>query len=125
VDFLILGCCNDMGLLFLTSLRYGKKKKFNKKIRFEVFKRDNFTCQYCGKTPPSVTLEIDHIRPVSKKGTNNINNLVTACFDCNRGKTNIELDKLPNTINQNFEILKEQQLQLAEYQKLINKIEKN
>jgi len=77
------------------------------------------------KLPPSVTLEIDHIRPVSKKGTNNINNLVTACFDCNRGKTNIELDKLPNTINQNFEILKEQQLQLAEYQKLINKIEKN
>jgi len=101
-----------------------KREQISKKIRFEVFKRDGFICQYCGKTPPEVTLEIDHLKPVSKKGTDNINNLITACFDCNRGKRNIELDKLPNTVNQNFEILKEQQDQLKEYQKLINKIEK-
>ena len=40
----------------------------SKKLRFEVFKRDGFQCQYCGKTPPAITLEIDHINPKSKRG---------------------------------------------------------
>lgn len=69
-----------------------KRKSISKKTRFEIFKRDNFTCQYCGKKAPDVILEIDHIVPVSKGGTNKILNLVTACKDCNRGKTNIELN---------------------------------
>lgn len=62
-----------------------------KRVRFEVFKRDKFTCQYCGASAPDVTLEIDHIKPVSKGGTNDILNLVTACRECNSGKTNREL----------------------------------
>jgi len=95
-----------------------------KKIRFEVFKRDYFKCQYCGKTPPDVTLEVDHIKPKSKKVTDDINNLVTACFDCNRGKKHIELNKLPNTIILNSEILKEKESQYLEYQKLLTKINK-
>ena len=57
-----------------------------KKLRFEVFKRDGFKCAYCGKNPPQVTLEVDHIDPKSKGGKDDINNLVSACFDCNRGK---------------------------------------
>jgi len=60
-----------------------------KKIRFEVFKRDGFKCAYCGKSPPQITLEVDHIDPRSKGGKDDINNLLTACFDCNRGKRNI------------------------------------
>ena len=64
-----------------------KRKTLSKKTRFEVFKRDSFTCQYCGKQAPDVVLEIDHINPVSKGGNNDLTNLVTACFDCNRGKT--------------------------------------
>lgn len=68
-----------------------KRTAIPKSIRFEVFKRDKFTCQYCGLSAPDVILEIDHIRPVSKGGTNDILNLVTACRDCNRGKTNKEL----------------------------------
>jgi len=91
----------------------------SKKIRFEVFKRDGFQCAYCGKTPPEAILEVDHIKPKSKKGTDDINNLITACFDCNRGKRNIELDKIPNKINDNSEILKEKENQLKEYRKLI------
>lgn len=63
----------------------------SKKLRFEVFKRDAFTCQYCGKKAPDVVLEVDHIKPVSKGGKNELLNLVTACFECNRGKRNIEL----------------------------------
>ena len=63
-----------------------ERKAISKKLRFEVFKRDNFTCQYCGKTAPDVILEVDHINPVKNGGDNNIMNLITACFDCNRGK---------------------------------------
>lgn len=101
-----------------------ERKSISKKLRFEVFKRDNFICQYCGNKPPNVMLEIDHIKPVSKGGSNNINNLITSCFNCNRGKSNIELERLPNTLNENYEILKEKEEQLKQYHKLIAKIEK-
>ncbi len=57
-----------------------------KSKRFEIFKRDGFTCQYCGNRPPDVILEVDHVHPVSKGGTSEPLNLVTSCFDCNRGK---------------------------------------
>lgn len=57
-----------------------------KSLRFDVFARDGFTCQYCGRRPPDVVLELDHIHPVSKDGPDDILNLITACFDCNRGK---------------------------------------
>jgi len=63
-----------------------ERKSLSKKIRFEVFKRDNFTCQYCGRPAPDVILEVDHINPVKNGGDNNILNLITSCFDCNRGK---------------------------------------
>ncbi len=64
-----------------------------KSVRFEVFKRDNFTCQYCGSKAPEVVLECDHIKPVAGGGTNAIMNLVTACVDCNRGKGARTLDE--------------------------------
>lgn len=96
----------------------------SKKIRFEVFKRDGFTCAYCGKSPPEVTLECDHIDPKSKGGSNDINNLITACFDCNRGKSNTELAKIPAKLHENYEILKETESQLAEYHKFIRKIDR-
>lgn len=64
-----------------------KRRNLSKKLRFEVFKRDDFTCQYCGKKAPDVVLEVDHIEPVAKGGTNEITNLITACFECNRGKS--------------------------------------
>jgi len=54
--------------------------------RFEIFKRDGFTCQYCGSRPPDVVLEVDHIHPQSKQGDDDEINLTTSCADCNRGK---------------------------------------
>lgn len=65
-----------------------KRTPISKGLRWKVFVRDNFTCQYCGRTPKKhgVTLEIDHKIPVSKGGTNELDNLVTSCSDCNRGK---------------------------------------
>ena len=54
------------------------------KIRTAIFERDNFTCRYCGSS--GVRLECDHVIPVSKGGNHDESNLVTACFQCNRGK---------------------------------------
>lgn len=68
-----------------------KRQPLSKKIRFEVFKRDKFTCAYCGRKAPDVILEVDHIIPVAKGGDNNITNLITSCIDCNRGKRDIPL----------------------------------
>lgn len=53
-------------------------------IRQAIFIRDDFTCQYCGSR--GVRLECDHIHPVSKGGSHDPDNLVTACFLCNRSK---------------------------------------
>lgn len=74
-----------------------KRKGLSKKRRFMVFRRDLFTCQYCGRTPPDVSLEVDHIIPVSKGGTNADDNLRTACFDCNRGKGDHSAKRRPQT----------------------------
>jgi 5-methylcytosine-specific restriction endonuclease McrA len=43
------------------------RKPLSKKLRFEVFKRDGFSCQYCGAHPPDVLLEIDHVIPVKRR----------------------------------------------------------
>lgn len=63
-----------------------KARYISVKKRFEVFKRDSFTCQYCGLAAPEVILHIDHIEPVSKGGSNDILNLITSCKGCNLGK---------------------------------------
>ena len=59
-------------------------KQINK---FEIFKRDKFTCQYCGRRPKDgIKLVIDHIIPLSKGGTHNKRNLTTSCSECNSMK---------------------------------------
>lgn len=68
------------------------RKPLSKKTRYEVFKRDKFTCQYCGSKAPDVELQVDHIDPVSKGGSNELLNLVTSCRECNSGKGNRKID---------------------------------
>lgn len=95
------------------------RKSLSKKIRFEVFKRDNFTCQYCGATPPDVILHIDHIHPVADGGTNDIDNLITACQPCNTGKGARLLSSAPKTLKEKAAAMKEATDQLAEYNKIL------
>jgi len=64
----------------------------SKRVRFEVFKRDAFTCQYCGRKTPDVTLHVDHIHPRAEGGTDDFENLLTACSECNLGKGARTLD---------------------------------
>lgn len=56
----------------------------SKRTRFEVLRRDNFTCRYCRGTEGQLT--VDHVTPVALGGTDDPSNLVAACRDCNSGK---------------------------------------
>ena len=82
-----------------------RRKAISPKVRFEIFKRDNFTCQYCGRKTPDVKLELEHIIPVIKGGTNDITNLLTACEECNIGKSDNSLNDNTLIENQYKEII--------------------
>lgn len=95
-----------------------------KKLRFEVFKRDNFTCQYCGKQSPQIVLEIDHIIPRSEGGGDSLENLITSCFECNRGKGKELLENFKEGTDPTEQaiLLLERERQLKEYNAVIKKI---
>lgn len=64
----------------------------SKRLRSEIFRRDNSTCRYCGAKAPAVEITIDHVIPVTLGGSDEPSNLVTACADCNNGKTSVPPD---------------------------------
>lgn len=64
----------------------------SKRLRFEVLKRDNHTCRYCGESAPDVKITVDHVTPVALGGSDDPTNLVAACKDCNAGKSSISAD---------------------------------
>ena len=75
-----------------------------KRMRFEVLRRDSFTCRYCGQSAPDVKLHVDHVRPAALGGDDSAENLVTACIDCNAGKASAPLDaeKVADVRNENM-----------------------
>ena len=97
------------------------RRSLSKRLRFEVFERDGFTCQYCGRTTPAVILEVDHVIPVSKQGSNEPENLITACIDCNRGKHNHDLKASPEELSDRLALLREKQEQIKKYSLLLKK----
>ncbi|MFY4709930.1 HNH endonuclease [Burkholderia glumae] len=96
-----------------------KRKGISKKTRFEVFKRDGFTCQYCGSHPPEVILEVDHIVPVAEGGANEIDNYITACFPCNRGKGAVSLDRIPQSLTDKTAEIAEREDQIRGYNEIM------
>lgn len=106
-----------------------KRKSLTKKIRFEVLKRDWFKCKYCWKTPDQwAKLQVDHIIPVAEWWWNEIENLTSACFECNIWKwkrmlskkhTNRDLKKETKDMKEQVEILKE----YYKYLKVKNELE--
>jgi HNH endonuclease len=81
------------------------REPISKKLRFEVFKRDSFRCQYCGSSAPDVLLEVDHLKPVAEGGKSDILNLITACNPCNSGKGKRSLNDA-TVINKQLDQLK-------------------
>lgn len=90
-----------------------------KRKRFEIFKRDSFMCQYCGRTPPAVVLQCDHIVPVSKGGTDDNTNLATSCADCNLGKSNIPLDATSRPLMEQAREAREKLRQIKAYNRFL------
>lgn len=84
------------------------------RTRFEVFKRDKFTCQYCGQKAPDVILHVDHIVAKNNGGSDGILNLATSCDGCNFGKSDIPLS--------DNVVLNRQRKQLEETQEKRNQI---
>lgn len=95
------------------------RKPLSKRVRFDVFKRDGFKCQYCGAHPPEAILEVDHIRPVAEGGDNDPDNLVTSCFSCNRGKGAVSLSSVPTSLADKAAMVAETEAQLRGYQEVM------
>lgn len=98
-----------------------KRIGISKKTRFEVFKRDQFTCQYCGAHPPGVLLQVDHIKAVSVGGTNRMDNLLTSCQPCNIGKGATDLKAVPQSLADKAADVKEREAQIRGYQTIMDK----
>ncbi|HUN57969.1 MAG TPA: HNH endonuclease [Candidatus Binataceae bacterium] len=54
--------------------------------RFNIYARDNNTCQYCARRLPRTELNLDHIIPRSRGGLSTWENVVCSCHSCNRRK---------------------------------------
>jgi len=64
-----------------------KRVFYRNRIRFEIFRRDKFKCQYCGRNiADGIKLTLDHVNPKSNNGDFTEDNLLTACRACNQGK---------------------------------------
>ena len=94
------------------------RKPISKRLRFEVYKRDEFACTYCGRTPPSVELVLDHVVPHADGGEDDATNLVTSCQDCNAGKSNVPLgDVMPHLNPAEVDRMAERVEVMREYRK--------
>lgn len=64
----------------------------SKRLRFEILRRDNHACRYCGRSAPEVKLNVDHVVPAALGGSDEPSNLVASCADCNGGKSSMTPD---------------------------------
>ena len=90
------------GYVTLTSLEKesarGTRKAVSARLRYEIFSRDDFRCQTCGRgATDGVKLNVDHIVPVDWDGTNEVSNLMTLCEECNSGKK-AWVDSVPSQV---------------------------
>lgn len=73
-------------------------RRISKALRFRILARDGFKCRYCGAKAPDVQLRVDHFIAIADGGGNGEENLVTACFDCNAGKSDRRITGLKRPI---------------------------
>lgn len=70
-----------------------RRAAISKSLRFQIFQRDSFACQLCGRSQKDgVRLEVDHKTAVARGGTTAKDNLWTLCHDCNNGKSDRDLN---------------------------------
>ena len=70
------------------------RRSISKETKVRIFARDNYCCKYCGRSrDDGVKLTVDHILPISKGGTDDLDNLWSLCQECNEGKGDLLLRK--------------------------------
>lgn len=70
-----------------------QRKLATRELREKIMKRDNYTCQLCGKyMPDEVGLQVDHITPIAKGGKTVASNLRVLCSKCNGSKSDKMMD---------------------------------
>lgn len=76
-------------------LKYPIARTYNRVVfsRNSIFRRDNYSCLYCGKSLTPYQITLDHIVPKSKGGSNSYENCVSSCIDCNREKGQKSLEE--------------------------------
>ena len=73
----------------LRLLKYVKIRKHLRHVKFSranIYARDDYTCQYCGKKCSTENLTFDHVIPVVRGGGKTWDNIVTCCIECNHKK---------------------------------------
>lgn len=75
------------------------------RLRLQVFLRDDFTCQYCGRFSHNTKLTLDHLLPRDQKGETTVFNLVTCCPRCNQDKDG----EAPPNVDQDLKLLESRQ----------------
>ncbi len=101
------------------SRKSAKRKGLSIKARFEIFKRDGFVCQYCGGHPPAIVLHVDHITPIASGGSNDPDNLITACDTCNLGKGARSLEAVPQSLESRAAGVAEREAQIRGYSEVM------
>lgn len=81
-------------------LQIVKRKSFTQSERGAIYDKNHGRCAICGKYVPFADFTVDHIIPISKGGTNDMNNLQCACKTCNLIKQDILPDDLMDKLSE-------------------------
>jgi len=97
-----------------------KRRIFTQQERYEIYNRTEGHCGICGKFIPLGEYTIDHIIPLSKGGTNDLDNLQACCSFCNKAKD----DSMGDDFFQRIENIFLYQAQLKYGKKKLKKLRK-
>jgi 5-methylcytosine-specific restriction endonuclease McrA len=87
---------------------FEKKKNYIRYSKSNVFLRDNYTCQYCGRKMNKKECTLDHVQPISRGGRSIFENTVCSCSKCNATKGNSnKLKPIKKPIRPNYHQLAE------------------
>jgi HNH endonuclease len=89
---------------FTRTSRIGRGK-IRKDLREEIYRRDGYTCQFCGTKPRRERLSIDHLVPIALGGVDEKTNYVTSCQACNELKAALPLSEFVKQIRIDLEAL--------------------
>lgn len=101
----------------------------SKQLRYQILRRDNHACRYCGATAPDAKIVIDHVVPKTLGGSDSPENLVAACATCNAGKSatppdaNHIRDVEQDAVRWSRAMTTAQQMQMAERERVLDYVD--